>query len=99
MALRLQPGSPDLELMSMWVAPEARRQGGAEALVGAVADWASTTPATAVHLWVRRNNHHAQRLYRRLGFTETGELQPMPSHPCADELRMVRRLRWVDRAP
>lgn len=91
-ALRDHPRSRDVELVSMWTAPSARRQGAARALVGAVIEWATATSATAVHLWVTRGNDPAQRLYTAMGFSETGDFQPLPSDPCKDELRMTRPL-------
>jgi RimJ/RimL family protein N-acetyltransferase len=74
-----------VELVSMWVAPTARGLGGGRALVDAVLDWAGDDP---VELWVTRGNEPAQRLYERCGFVTTGEVQPLPSDPCKDEVRM-----------
>ena len=43
-------------------------------------------------LWVTRGNAPAQLLYESMGFRETGEYQPLPSDPCADEIRMILHL-------
>jgi ribosomal protein S18 acetylase RimI-like enzyme len=80
------------ELISLWVAPSARRSGAGAELVRHVIDWASESGYDRVELWVARGNDSAERLYRRLGFTETGDVKPLPSDPCTNELRMRREL-------
>jgi ribosomal protein S18 acetylase RimI-like enzyme len=89
---REQAGADEVHLVSMWTAPEARRSGLGRRLVNAVIDWAADTGASAVGLWVTRGNAPAQLLYESMGFVETGEYQPLPSDPCADELRMILQL-------
>lgn len=84
------PGA--VELVSMWTDPAARRTGTGRLLVQAVLDWAATAGASEVGLWVIRGNDPAQRLYEAMGFTETGDFQPLPSDPCKNELRMSRAL-------
>lgn len=60
----------DAELMSLWVAPEARGIGVAAALVETCWVWLQdTAPGQPLQLTVRRNNRPARRLYERLGFT------------------------------
>lgn len=76
------------ELISMWVAPDARRSGAGAHLVRHVVDWASASGYERVELWVTHGNEAAERLYRRLGFAETGDVKPLPSDPCRNELRM-----------
>jgi len=84
----------DIDLVSMWVAPEHRGSGVADALVDAVLAWArDEAKADVVELWVTRGNDRAQRFYERCGFVETGDVQPLPSDPCKDEVRMVFGLR------
>jgi RimJ/RimL family protein N-acetyltransferase len=82
----------DRQLISMWVDPAHRGTRVATELVDAVAAWAQSHGATSLGLWVTRDNDRAQRFYARLGFTPTGDVQPLPSDPCKDELRMVRAL-------
>jgi GNAT superfamily N-acetyltransferase len=80
----------DKQLVSMWVAPAHRGTGVATELIEAVLDWARGTGARSVGLWVTRGNDRAHALYARHGFEVTGDVQPLPSDPCKDEIRMVR---------
>jgi GNAT superfamily N-acetyltransferase len=80
------------ELVSMFVRPQARGHGVGEALVDAVAAWATSRNAASVHLWVTETNKPAIRLYERCGFTATSECQPLPSNPALGELGMTRLL-------
>jgi len=82
----------DAELVSMWVRPSARGLGVGAALVEAAAAWAKTRDFGALFLWVTESNAPAVRLYERLGFTPTGERQPLPSNPALAEIRMSREL-------
>ena len=82
------PGA--IELVSMWTAPAIRRTGTGQLLVQAVLEWTAGGAATTVGLWVTRGNDPAQRLYESMGFSETGDYQPLPSDPCRDELRLSR---------
>ena len=90
-------GGVGVDLVSMWTAPAARRSGVARRLVEAVVEWARDTEATAVNLWVTRGNDPAQRLYESMGFSTTGDYQPLPSDPCKDELRMEMLLNGSER--
>ncbi|MEV7951753.1 GNAT family N-acetyltransferase [Streptomyces rubiginosohelvolus] len=78
-----------VELTSMWVAPAARGQGVAAALVGAVLAHALKVAAPAVSAWVSDGNDDAERLYQRHGFTRTGRSQPLPSAPGRSEFEMI----------
>lgn len=82
----------EVELVSMWTSPTARRGGLGRGLVKSVVEWAGATGAGLVGLWVTRGNEPAQALYESVGFEATGEYQPLPSDPSKDELRMVLRL-------
>ena len=83
----------DVQLVSMWVAPSHRGTGVATELVEAVLAWATDEGARNVALWVTHGNDRAQRFYERMGFAVTGDVQPLPSDPCKDELRMMIELR------
>ena len=50
-------------------APEARRQGFAQLVVGALVDWAGSLGATDAYLQVEQRNTTAIALYQRIGFT------------------------------
>jgi len=78
-----------VELVSVWTSPDVRGTGTGRLLVSAVVRWAGDTHATSVELWVTKGNEPARRLYETMGFRVTGEVQPLPSDPCADEVRMV----------
>jgi GNAT superfamily N-acetyltransferase len=84
-AYRPDANTTDVELVSMWTAPDARRAGVGRALIGAVLDWARSTSATTVRLWVTDGNTPALRLYKSVGFRETGASQSLPSNPSLDE--------------
>ena len=79
-----------LELVSMWVRPQARGRDVGTALVEAAVQVARTRQLPQVHLWVTESNKAARRLYERCGFTPTGERQPLPSDPALMELAMAR---------
>ena len=57
-------------LLSMWVAPQARRLGLGRALIEAVADWAESVGKTELWLDVREGNDRAAVLYRAEGFVQ-----------------------------
>jgi RimJ/RimL family protein N-acetyltransferase len=81
-----------LELVSMWVRPQARGKHVGTALVEAVVDRARAGQLPRVHLWVTESNKPARRLYERCGFSPTGERQPLPSDPALMELAMAREV-------
>ena len=81
-----------VELVSLWVRPQARGRGVGEALVTAVIGWAKTRSAACVHLWLTERNLRARALYERCGFKFTGERQPLPAKPELTEIGMVRPL-------
>jgi GNAT superfamily N-acetyltransferase len=56
------------ELVSMWVAPEARGQGVGDLLVTTIVTWAQEHGATTLRLDVTDANAHASALYARHGF-------------------------------
>ncbi len=59
-------------LVGMWVAPERRGSGLAEALARGVIEWARGLGAQRIVLWVVIGNARAERFYDRLGFAPTG---------------------------
>ena len=81
-----------VELISMFVRPQARGRGVGAALIDAVIGWARARDASSVHLWVTETNSSARLLYERRGFTVTAERQPLPSIPALGEIGMTRPL-------
>ncbi|WP_299039048.1 GNAT family N-acetyltransferase [uncultured Pseudokineococcus sp.] len=78
-------GEPEVELISMWVAPGARGRGVGDAAVEGVLGWASRElPGAAVALSVMAGNEAARRLYVRHGFVDAG---PAPDDRCERRMR------------
>jgi GNAT superfamily N-acetyltransferase len=78
------------ELVSMWVAPNARRQGIGTLLIDTVVAWAKAAGASALVLDVVAANAPAIALYERTGFLQfdgeaMGELAP-------SEIRLEHRM-------
>jgi GNAT superfamily N-acetyltransferase len=69
-------------LFAMWVAPTARRQGVAGALIEAVSDWARTEGLTAVLLEVAPGNAAAEQAYLRYGFVPSDDEPSCPGGRC-----------------
>lgn len=89
----IEPETPDsAELVSMWVAPDHRGLGIADALVSAVIEWSKLQRLCAVTLMVTEHNARAIRFYERMGFTMTGFAQPYPNDAAVRELQMMRGL-------
>ncbi|HRB04824.1 MAG TPA: GNAT family N-acetyltransferase [Ilumatobacteraceae bacterium] len=96
-AYRDAPASGCVHLVSMWVAPSARRQGIGRHLIASVVTWAHGTNATDVSLWVTKGNAAAEDLYKAAGFAPTGEVQPLPSDPRRDEIEFALYLKYIGR--
>jgi ribosomal protein S18 acetylase RimI-like enzyme len=81
---------PEVELISMWVAPLARGKGVGDQLVDAVVDWATVQGALRVVLSVKTGNCRAIHLYQRHQFVETG---PSPETlPGSPEVLFLRNI-------
>jgi ribosomal protein S18 acetylase RimI-like enzyme len=68
-----------VHLMAMWVHPEVRGSGGADALVTALVKWAQAKGATLVCLDVIKSNVRATRFYERHRFRPSGAETPRES--------------------
>lgn len=78
------------EMISMWVAPEARGRGVGEQLVRALVAAARDGGWREVRAWITEGNDFAERLYARCGFARTGEVQAMgPEAPDRREFAMA----------
>ncbi len=82
------PDEGPAELLSMWVAPEARGHGVGDALVDAVVAWCTRHRPGALTLNVREANPAAIALYARHGFVDHGRAAEVPGE--APERVMVR---------
>jgi ribosomal protein S18 acetylase RimI-like enzyme len=90
MASATSPVDDEIELISIWVAPEARGLGIGAALIEAIVAWAREQRVFRVALDVGEHNMSAILLYKRLGFADVG-LAPN-SEGDAPERRMLRLL-------
>jgi ribosomal protein S18 acetylase RimI-like enzyme len=72
---RLDPA--EVQLVSLWVDPEARGGGVARTLIRAVATWARERGARVVVLFVQEANASGRALYMRTGFRPTGAREPV----------------------
>jgi ribosomal protein S18 acetylase RimI-like enzyme len=89
----IEADEPDTaELVSMWVHPDARGSGAADALVRAALSHAAERGFGRVHLWVAEGNDRAERLYARHGFKRTGIVQPIREGEEPMEFSMERVL-------
>lgn len=77
-----------VNLFQMWVAPEARGQGVAGALLDEAIRWAGARGAQALQLGVNCANLPAVRLYERAGFLDTGWREPFRPGSAMTEQRM-----------
>jgi GNAT superfamily N-acetyltransferase len=69
-------GDPEAAAMvSMWVEPESRGRGLADALTSALADWARAQGHPRLLLWVYDAAPRAAAFYRRAGFIPTGRVE------------------------
>ena len=75
---------PEADMMNIAVAPEARRQGIAEALVLALIRALDVCGVTSLTLEVRVSNLPARTLYEKLGFAAVGLRKNYYFHPKED---------------
>jgi ribosomal protein S18 acetylase RimI-like enzyme len=80
------------QLISMWVAPEARRSGVGRMLIDGIVEWAREREIGTIKLMVTSVNDGAMEFYRRNGFAMTGKTEPYPNDPAVVEYEMVRRI-------
>lgn len=80
------------ELISMWVAPEARGKGVGEALIETVIHWSRAKGYKWLSLDVSEDNCFAIALYERYGFRATGVTNCFPpprEHIKEDEMALA----------
>ena len=86
---------PEAEVLTLAVAPEARRQGVGRGLVDTALEAAAARGAEAMFLEVAADNTAALALYERAGFERVGVRRgyyPRPDGPAADALTLRRLL-------
>ncbi|MFN8632646.1 MAG: GNAT family N-acetyltransferase [Chloroflexota bacterium] len=86
------PGDGIGLVVSVWVAPEARRQQLARRLLDGIVGWARARDLHTLTLWVVETNTRARNLYVGAGFTPTGNRHPLPSNPALQEIEMSRAI-------
>ena len=70
-------------VVSVWVAPEARRRRIAQRMQEAVFAWARSRGVRTLRLWFTETNDRARALYLGAGYTLSGAVRPLPSNPSA----------------
>jgi ribosomal protein S18 acetylase RimI-like enzyme len=83
----------EAQLISMWVAPEARGRGVAQALIREMVSWADERGCERVFLFVQEANAAARRLYARAGFEPTGARAPIGGGRTGFKLVLSARVR------
>ncbi len=78
------------ELVAMWTAPDARRQGIAQALIATIAQWCRDAGLTELRTGVAVGNTPAATLCEHVGFEASGEIRPLGSDPQRTERRYRR---------
>jgi ribosomal protein S18 acetylase RimI-like enzyme len=91
-AFRRTESPTQFAIVSMWVAPDARRRGIATRLLETVDEWAVANGASELVLDVTETNDPAIQCYRRAGFEFTGDFHPYPNAPDLRELSMSKML-------
>ncbi|MGC4756445.1 GNAT family N-acetyltransferase [Micromonospora trifolii] len=81
-----------MDLISMWVHPDARGRGVGDRLLDEVARWARERGADRLRLTVMPDNTRAKALYHRVGFTLTDELGDLLPDGVSREQVMLRPL-------
>lgn len=84
---------PEADMMNLAVAPEARRQGIADALIGELIRRLSMKDVTSLSLEVRVSNTAARSLYEKLGFRQIGLRPNYYFHPKEDAC--ILRKDWM----
>ena len=81
-----------VHIQNLSIHPEHRRRGLGRLLVHRALEEGRSRGAAAALLEVRRSNEAAQRLYRNLGFVETGTRRDYYSRPREDALLFRKEL-------
>lgn len=77
-------------LLSVWTAPNRRRRGVGGLLVNEIVRWATQRGARVLQFSVVSQNEPAILFYERLGFVQTGRIEPYRNDSTLVEIEMVR---------
>lgn len=76
-------------IVGVYVTPQLRGEGVADALMAAVIGWAQEEAhADRIRLFVMQTNDRASAFYRRIGFVPTGATMAYPPNPAYSEHEM-----------
>lgn len=79
-------------IVGVYVTPQLRGEGVADALMAAVIGWAQEEAhADRIRLFVMQTNDRASAFYRRIGFVPTGATMAYPPNPAYSEQEMEYR--------
>jgi ribosomal protein S18 acetylase RimI-like enzyme len=93
LGITIEPATNDRYLEYLWTAREARRSGVAQRMLTTVVDRLRESGIPTLFLYVLDGNEAAVALYRRFGFTDNGQPQPLEQRPGRSEQRMKLDLR------
>ncbi|MGI9584287.1 MAG: GNAT family N-acetyltransferase [Acidimicrobiia bacterium] len=79
-------------VVSVYVAPRARRVGVGKRLIQAVETWAASVGANSTSLWVVETNLAAIGFYESMGYRATRNRMPTPAPPPRWETRYEKQL-------
>jgi ribosomal protein S18 acetylase RimI-like enzyme len=80
-------------VVGVYVTPQSRAEGVADALLAAVIGWAQDEAhANRIRLFVMQTNDRAVAFYRRIGFVTTGATMAYPPDPTYSEHEMEYRV-------
>ena len=71
--------SDEVELYAVWVAPAYRRTGVGRALIDYGRVWAHSKGAAGIRVGIFEDNPAALAFYRSVGFTDSGQIDPVLS--------------------
>jgi ribosomal protein S18 acetylase RimI-like enzyme len=92
LALGAMEGGVVVNVYSMWVHPDRRREGIGQALLHGVLTWGRERGATTARLGVVDDNIAAMALYQREGFVPTGERERLRSDEAHEVIYLAREL-------
>lgn len=80
------------DVVGMWVAPEARREGIGRRLLDGIQAWIASCGGTEVRLSVTNVSAAARDLYASAGYEPDGRAEESPHTPGLVEIGMLKRL-------